>query len=101
MFSSLIGSPSISGDLPYRVTFPDPNTWVLAYAELEATQRACTGRRCDGLERFVSILRSVLVFDRGSGGAVLRDGGCSNRARGVGPRNDMTSGSFWERKIDR
>jgi hypothetical protein len=58
----------------------------LAYAELEATQRACTGRRCDGvtgdcdgLERSVIVLRSnVLVFDRErSGGAVLRDGGCS------------------------
>ena len=87
MFStSLIGSPSISGDLPCRVTFTDPNTWVLAYAELEATQRACTGRRCDGvtgdcdgLERSVIVLRSnVLVFDRErSGGDVLRDGGCS------------------------
>jgi hypothetical protein len=85
MFSTLlIGSPSISGHLPCRVTFTDPNTWVLAYAELEATQRACTGRRCDGvtgdcdgLGRFVILLSNVLVFDRERRGAVLRDGGCS------------------------
>ena len=90
MFStSLIGSPSISGDLPCRVTFTDPNTWVLAYAELEATQRACTGRRCDGvtgdcdgLGRFVIVLSNVLVFDRERRS---RTGGVQ---RGEGPRND-------------